>query len=160
MVAHVELNLTELRFVDAAGVRCLLACGREADSAGVAMTLRSPMPTVAHVLTVLDLSDRFAPAGEPADRPAPAVFHRDESSAVFHGDESSAVFHGDESPAVFHRDESSAVFHRDESPAVFHGDESEDWRQRTARIRREAQDTRRRARLAVSRSRMIRPAED
>ncbi|GAB2626928.1 hypothetical protein Aab01nite_79940 [Paractinoplanes abujensis] len=116
-VARVELELSELTFIDAAGVRSLLACGQAADAAGIVLKLRGPTPGVAHVLTALGLLDRFVVADEPAGPVA--------------------------APAG----------------ATFHGDDPEGWRQRSARIRREARETRDRARIAINNSKMIRPTD-
>jgi anti-anti-sigma factor len=66
--ARVELDLTEMTFIDAAGVRCLLTCREAADTAGVTMTLRAPTPEVTRVLSALGLLDHFVIAGASVDR--------------------------------------------------------------------------------------------
>ncbi|MCY1143592.1 STAS domain-containing protein [Actinoplanes sp. Pm04-4] len=82
-VARVELDLTEMTFIDAAGVRSLLTCREEAETADVAMTLRGPTPEVTRVLSVLGLLDHFVIADDPVDRSPTVTAAR----AEFHGED-------------------------------------------------------------------------
>ncbi|GGN18794.1 anti-anti-sigma factor [Actinoplanes campanulatus] len=113
-VAEVELDLAGLTFIDAVGVRCLLACREAADAAGVAMVLCDPAPTVVRVLQAMGLLARLGVAGPVTEEPGRAGT----ASTGHHG------------------------------PG--------DWREWSQRVRREAAETRLRARDAVERSRAIR----
>ncbi|MBW6436369.1 STAS domain-containing protein [Actinoplanes hulinensis] len=115
-VAEVELDLSGLTFVDAVGVRCLLACREAADAAGVAMVLCDPAPTVVRVLEAMGLLARLGVAGPVTEEP-----DRAGTSSTWH-------------------------------------DGPGDWREWSQRVRREAVETRLRARDAVERSRAIRLA--
>jgi anti-sigma B factor antagonist len=55
----VELNLTDLDFVDSAGIRCLINCRSAVQSAGSRLVLVEPSPQVVRVLDITGLLDLF-----------------------------------------------------------------------------------------------------
>jgi len=67
-VASVDLDLSAVTFLDAAGIRCLLICRAAATSAGLSLRMVNPAPDVARVLRITGLLDVLtAPAGTPRD---------------------------------------------------------------------------------------------
>jgi anti-anti-sigma factor len=56
---RLQLDLSNLTFIDAAGVRCLLECEREASRAGVCLIVRNVMPAVLRILEIVDLAGHF-----------------------------------------------------------------------------------------------------
>lgn len=56
---RVTLDLSDVTFIDAAGVRCLLTCQLAAQGADVRMVLGSPAPVVTRVLQAVRLDGQF-----------------------------------------------------------------------------------------------------
>lgn len=57
--ATVELDLSELRFMDSSGLRALLQARKAAHELGVRLVLDDPQPTVRKVLEITLTADRF-----------------------------------------------------------------------------------------------------
>ncbi|GAB7045651.1 STAS domain-containing protein [Catenuloplanes indicus] len=85
--ARVEVSLAEVRFVDAAGARCLLSCRKAAEAAGATMTVRDPSPPVVRVLDALRLLDRLGLAGEPGPEARVAGATSAHAAPATHGPE-------------------------------------------------------------------------
>jgi anti-sigma B factor antagonist len=57
--ATVELDLSELRFMDSSGLRALLQARNTAEDLGVRLVLDDPQPTIRKVLEITLTADRF-----------------------------------------------------------------------------------------------------
>jgi anti-anti-sigma factor len=57
--AHIDVNLSEVTFMDSSGVNALMACRAVAEPAGCRITISHPRPTVHRVLTVTGVGHLF-----------------------------------------------------------------------------------------------------
>jgi anti-anti-sigma factor len=56
---HIDVNLSEVTFMDSSGVNALMACRAVAEPAGCRITISHPRPTVHRVLTVTGVGHLF-----------------------------------------------------------------------------------------------------
>ena len=56
---HIDVNLSEVTFMDSSGVNALMACRTVAEPAGCRITISHPRPTVHRVLTVTGVGHLF-----------------------------------------------------------------------------------------------------
>lgn len=64
--AHVEVDMSEVTFLDSSGLGMLVAARRAAEAQGATLRLRSPGPMVRMVLEVTNLYDGFVAEPESA----------------------------------------------------------------------------------------------
>ena len=57
--AEITIDLSEVSFLDSAGVRALLVCRGRAADRGARLLVRDPQPTVASVLQITRVNDLF-----------------------------------------------------------------------------------------------------
>jgi anti-anti-sigma factor len=79
---RIELEFSRVRFVDAAGARCLMACRQVAGDAGIDLVLRHPAPAVIRVLDVLGLLGHLGLTSADVRTGPIAIGERPDSSAA------------------------------------------------------------------------------
>ncbi|GIH02339.1 hypothetical protein Rhe02_04060 [Rhizocola hellebori] len=67
------VDLTELGFLDSTGVRCLIVAKRDAEKAGIGLTVRGAKGIVEQVLTITGILPAFGEAGPASPQGQPTL---------------------------------------------------------------------------------------